>query len=1159
MSNRALDAFSTQLAVKAPQDITSTQSTNPQTYYTRLVQWLQQVYSQCNVIDANQYDNLLNELVSDRGNVSKLTDWATHTYNDLKSEGKTIPNLPNPDQPSGKGKYVDSKDLLDAISKSDSDSILEVLEKDFGLSNIKALLERDGFGYESGSSFKFNSIHDFLDDLENSSLTTGQKKGDIEQIIDAINKSDPVTIRQAIKDLKVSPPTPPTPTSSDPIVAYQDILQDMQNYQTHMNDFWTTGLGKYLITHAQPPILPTDQQSYQKSVQWLGKEYSLAIAKAPSGAVYSFTTESAATQKKLIDSAGGTTPSSSLNPPPGYPDHCHPPELAQIYNDLNQLNAHQDWFKNWTGGQAYETPADLTKNIDQLKNDIASLKAQGVMGDKLTEMESLLTKDQQVLTLYQSLSTKTYTGPDGTTFQLQDTIFGNSKGSMDIIDLYNKAVSGDAAAMKKIESFISAYKQNASQIAKDTASATADKNALMLDLFDPGSTFHSDLIDILAKNPKIDTSSIDLTFLTGKAGANYVWAQGNAAIIKNKDAWIQYLMKEKGYDQATATKIATELTTVFQDELKTLYNKMLHTGYSTPQAVLADIRKAMELSQDPSKLSPDQINDLLYVVKTTYGDKTSPGNEINALNKEIEGYEHNISSLEYQLANDYATLKENEKTSASKNDIDALEKKIKQTLEEISTAKKGLQSIGQKLDALNTSFNALLDDTIMQIFDKGTFDQKDFNAKLSQIQTQVSSLIQDPSFKQVSRAYNDATTLINGQGRTGSLVDQMIQAVPSLKNKVIGKGDDKSFPNAAGGSGIWFDTSRIQFPNKPTKADLTNALDKYFAECMHNGITEAKLSFDQINSHGAGNTVEQLLKYGQEAGLTQAQTMQLIHDEAQTYGIKLGLSVGGEDAQGSGMKFPGDPKAYADSFYENIGKYCDSIDYDLEGSGLSDFIAQNGQANIKAFFDELHAKAQHGNVDGNSTSIQLTMAGSISNPKQLSFLFTNPSPIDNINVMAYNDGAGYYLSVDNADYGSKAWIDFLTQKLGISAKQAMGMLSFDLEDQTPYNSMDPQVTQSDPWPKQADDEIFKRTGKHLTEMTPGAAASELLAQLEIDTKKAYGLDPGDTSFGFSHTNWWIDSNRDPISSGSLEPYPEAEGSAEDIERKFNILPSMSSV
>ena len=165
--------------------------------------------------------------------------------------------------------------------------------------------------------------------------------------------------------------------------------------------------------------------------------------------------------------------------------------------------------------------------------------------------------------------------------------------------------------------------------------------------------------------------------------------------------------------------------------------------------------------------------------------------------------------------------------------------------------------------------------------------------------------------------------------------------------------------------------------------------------------------------------------------------------------------------------------------------------------------------------------------------------------------------------MAYNAGTQEYLDPTNSDFGAVKWIQFLVDNQHITPEKAMAEIHWGGEDVE--NFQKPGVIQ---WGNDQTliNEIGARFGKASGEeslnffksLSPGEAFQLANEQLRIDTIKAWNSDPKHTdallpsTAEFGNQDWWIDSNRDPVSSGTLAPYPEAEAAAQQIADAFHL-------
>lgn len=903
--------------------------------------------------------------------------------------------------------------------------------------------------------------------------------------------------------------------------------------------------------------LSTQANTQADLVQWANIVYSALphAAEAPpllqSGPSQSL--EAASGSNALETTSDPSTP---FGPPPA----DAPQAVKDIYNQLSNLGfySNQDWFKNWCGGANPTSPADLSKEVATLNQAIQTLKQQGVSDtdpqSPLAQMEALLKQDQQLLSAYQGLSTQTFTGSNGFTFQLQDTILGNTQGTpgFNLLTTYNQAIGGDPKAIATLQQFVSAFTDNKAQINNAISQANTDKSQLMNDLFDPSSNIHLFEMEILVANPQLPTTNLDLSFLTNTTGATYLWAHINPALVTNESAWTSFFTSPpQSLSDVTAQQLSSTITGVFRIDLNNAYTTMVKTP-GTPAQILDGLRAASALSQAPSQYTHTEMEQLTYVVSALYINPNAPAGTIDKLTDQINSYQDQIGTLDYALANDYATL-EKYKQTGDATKITALETQIQSTLKDVSAAKGHLGSLLAQGNQMNAQVTTTITDSIQKVLN-GSFDQKAFDAQVTNFTQTAQTLANSSDYTQVSQTIDQAQTLVKGATTSSSLVNQVIAATNG-QAAPVGQGDDLAFPNALGGDGIWFDVSRV-LTGITSQSDFVSSLDKYFSECMRGGVSELKLSFGQLNGGGSANTLQTL--FDQFGGSTS--TMHTILSEAQKYGLQIGVSMGGEDASGSMLTIPnGDGKAFADTLFplliDNSSSppiTCKSIDFDLEGAGLQAFVNNNSQSSVSAFFAELHTLAAAKGIQ-----VQMTLCGSVhTNAGPLTFVFQQkPCPIDSINIMAYNNGAGYYLSTTNPDYGSVAWMNFLVTNAGISPTQAMQMLSFDYEDVTPYNNTTIAVTQDDPWAQGTDAEVFTRTGKHLYEMSPGAAATEIVKQLQIDTivewNKQNPSNPVDPNTEFATSNWWVDSNRAQI-NGPLNPSPEAQAAAQALESTYSL-------
>lgn len=822
-------------------------------------------------------------------------------------------------------------------------------------------------------------------------------------------------------------------------------------------------------------------------------------------------------------------PATWPNPPPQSLKSSNPQlwqQLDNIYKFLNQTLSGNQWWYEIEGSIPLDSLSmdTLNKMMDFLKNGGADMSSATV-----SEMQNLIKQYGPEVEKLAAFATKTYTVQvDGKSYQFTpgSMIFNwenpNSHipGSdcSNVIDLYNEACAGTDGAATALENWQQAYEavqSNSSYIA-DMADAKKNGQIVVNALFAPSSTFYLDFLNEVIMTPTIDPTKIDpswISFVDATVGANYIMGTLKNDIANNTPEWISYL-ESQGMSPADASTMATKITTVLSNQLLSTFNEF-HTNPPPKLSPLQVIQKLQALSpcaQPFSAYSSDQkqqIYNMMNMLAPLLSDQST-------LNSLISSLHDKLSRHREQIAICYWYLKTYTKGAGPK-----MEKLLPQMAAAISSLS-GIQGSIQKQD---DAISALLGNGINGILVQKTGIPSNFQQEISQMEGDVKNLMNDSSLKTAENVDTAAISLINGTpGNT--LVNQVVSDDKDLKKFLIGPNKDNLTPPAGMGTSIWFDTSYV------SSSDPLDSFKQYLENAMVSGVTELKLSFSTFTDEG--NTLEQFLK---ETKMTVSQLSAL----AETYGISISTSCGGE--VGNSLKFPAGetPAQYAQTFYDEYCKGAKSIDFDLEDKGLM-IMESNGTQAMQEFFSTLH-----GLLAKNGQQLQLTVAGDQTAMKPIEFLFQDKL-VDRVNLMLYGDGSSYWISKNTKgaqpgttpSWSLNNWVDMLVKDMGLSPAQAIGMLGIDFQDQTPYNSDDPSVINpqgGDPYPEQMLQEIAKAAGKPVTDMTRGEAAYWIQKTVLNDLCADYNIKPGGAHF--APCSWWVDENRvGDKGSGDLHLYPE---------------------
>ncbi len=213
------------------------------------------------------------------------------------------------------------------------------------------------------------------------------------------------------------------------------------------------------------------------------------------------------------------------------------------------------------------------------------------------------------------------------------------------------------------------------------------------------------------------------------------------------------------------------------------------------------------------------------------------------------------------------------------------------------------------------------------------------------------------------------------------------------------------------------------------KAKLDAFLQPIFAQLNKEGTESIDLSFAQIRDIDAlskqegtplnlTDTIMAIFQYNYPVGDTKKDFLAYFNDYAIKNNVKVTLSFGGAVAAAEDMKLSKDPVQEAKTLVSFMEKYqFDSLDFDLEGAGAQNLIAQNGEENTIAFLQELHKT-----LSAKGGKMTITVMGALSSGPTgpLKPIFDKlDTMFDGVNLMLYN--GQYYIDVDNASWGLKQW------------------------------------------------------------------------------------------------------------------------------------------
>lgn len=853
---------------------------------------------------------------------------------------------------------------------------------------------------------------------------------------------------------------------------------------------------------------------------------------------------SASVAQVAIPSLGDSDDQRTFGPPPG--NETTNPEAWRLYTALTgqwaanppglEMNSSGNWFGTYLNGQMV-TPDQMVSYLEQYQAALARVaKIVPSTDPSYQQMESAYNAAQKELEDYEAIMHTTYPTSGGS-FSLQQLNIQPNSSSSNILTLYNQMLDGNSAAKAELSDIISSFQSHAGSITAQLSQAGKDRDGywnsvtqssdpgFVNGLLSPTSNFYASealaLVNLALTNPSAVSAS-DITFLNGTLTSRVMNEMLNT-MRGNVSLWTQYFVSQ-GMSAALSIEVSTNLMSAFTAGFQGLQIQI--SSAASPSALFNLLLSAGQLTKPPTSFSAEQIGNFETVLNET----SSLNAALQVVLGVVDGFQNEEPSLEYQLANAYGILQGRGEASSS------LGQEILRFLSQVQKDKTSLGALLTQTGTLSSEMQSLLNGSLQSIL-SNTFAPSTFSAQVSSYQSGINAITQNSSYVELAKQ------VTSGSGGVSDFVKTLpAQLFPSSTPMVL---------PPAGNEGAWLDTSRLSIGG--TEESFIAQLDSYFLQCANSGLSELKLSFTQFGSGNAADTLAPIFAaYGGPAAC-----MQTMAIEAQKYGIKLGLSFGGE-AAGSvagSMKIPLPAAQYADQLITLFGSAIDSIDFDLEGADVTAFITDNSQEDIQSFFAELHKLAQGHNPP---ISIELTLTGSVGDQTPLAILFTTPPPFDKINLMMYDIGTCYYLSTTNPSWGTVPWIQKLVSECGVTPEQAMSMLSIGFQDKTPYNSANPTKTgANDPWPEQAAEEIQARTGRALVAMSSGEASYQLREQLELDTVAAWNAQnpssPISAGASFAPANWWVDSTQSPIGS-VLNLSEEAGMAAAQLEQQFGIPP-----
>ncbi len=255
--------------------------------------------------------------------------------------------------------------------------------------------------------------------------------------------------------------------------------------------------------------------------------------------------------------------------------------------------------------------------------------------------------------------------------------------------------------------------------------------------------------------------------------------------------------------------------------------------------------------------------------------------------------------------------------------------------------------------------------------------------------------------------------------------------------------------------------------------------------------------------------------------------LQYFNSQMNNAGIKVDLSIGGQDANSGSWNIGSNPAATATqlSNFMSANNFA-SCDFDIENP--SALISANGQGNVATFFSTLHTNLQSA---GKTSSITLDCNVPATPPgwdnSVLNFLFQNPSGgcvfptyFDSVNIMNYggpNNPQGgstnAYLDANNPVDGLQQWLAVVGN---VPSRLHVGFcVGTDYTNAATYTGITGQTNWASVIPG-------------LTSMSPGAAAAAvyqaLLAQVQTNT----GINMSTMGAPF----WWASDPMNPPPAGT---------------------------
>ncbi|MBS0623566.1 MAG: hypothetical protein JSS62_02990 [Verrucomicrobia bacterium] len=489
--------------------------------------------------------------------------------------------------------------------------------------------------------------------------------------------------------------------------------------------------------------------------------------------------------------------------------------------------------------------------------------------------------------------------------------------------------------------------------------------------------------------------------------------------------------------QSTSSSVQTDFTQKMA---------VLSTNIQTLQYGITQVQK--DLKAPPPSPEAGQIQQTYQKAQTLFSNLQTQIHQdlgsMQTLSQQISNFDRAIQSLQGQVSG-LTNPTEKAKAQADLQQAQTAQQNLKQSYVALQTT---LNSLNTNLESAQSSLGSL------QTLSERTHPSQDDVAAASQGLAVLQQLQSSSEPLQQDFVQNMTAITASAQSVAASL--SQVQKDIGITPAVPGKGMSSYFDLGM------FQTAVYQFmqyyPTVSLKpAFYTQFLPSLFSQLKESGVSSLDFSFSQFNDIDAllsgtqapsqqSDTIAQLLAMNKQFS-GHVDLLQVLIDGAHQAGMKVDLSLGGENAAGMTICQPGETgQGQADKLAQFMDKYkIDAVDFDLEDTGAIEFVKNNPQQTILDFFSQLHS-----DLSAQGKTSTLTLEGSLASwPKgTFSFLFSNPSVFnsmfDGLNLMLYG-GSKFFIDANNPSWGIEQW-------LNIIGPQNAGKLHIGFTDSVPYET-----------------------------------------------------------------------------------------------------------